>query len=114
MGGIRVNITELSRYAAILNYIKMTIPFMYLGILKGSKPRKMKKWKSVILKIKKTLAMWKGRQLSFAERVIVIISIIIALPLFFLYFFKAPKLVTKEITNIQRQFLCGWRSEERK
>jgi len=60
----------------------------------------------MIPKIKQRLARWKGRQLSFAGRDTVIKSVITTL-LFFLSLFKAPKLVIKEITNIQRHFFIG-------
>jgi len=75
-----VDTTELSHYDAIFNCIKMTIPFMYLGIPIGGNSRKRKMWKSMILKIEKKLARWKAKKLSFAGRVTMIKSIIIVFP----------------------------------
>ena len=62
-------------------------------------------WEPVVSKIRKKLFVWKGRNLSFAGRVCLIKSVINAIPLFYLSFFKAPIRVCKEITKLQRKFL---------
>ena len=68
----------------------------------------------MLSKIRKKFSVWKGRNLSFAGRVCLIKSIINAIPLFFLSFFKVPVGVSKEITKLQRKFLWGWGTEGRK
>ncbi|CAJ2631177.1 unnamed protein product [Trifolium pratense] len=66
-----------------------SIPFRFLGIPVGANPRR---------KITVTL----------------INSVLSSLPLYFFSFFKAPVCVLKELVNIQRKFLWGGSSENKK
>jgi len=65
-------------------------------------------------KIEKRHSRWKGRIMSLAGRVCLLKSVINALPLFYLSFFKAPSKVCKVIQRIQIQFLWGWGHDDRK
>ena len=60
-------------------------------------------WEPMLNKIKKRLTRWKGRHLSFVGRVSLINYVITSLPLFYLCFFKPPKMVIKEIDEVQRK-----------
>jgi len=60
------------------------------------------------------LSNWKGRLLSIARRICLTKSVITALLLFYMSFFKVPKLVCKIIKLIQINFLWGWGSEGKK
>ena len=92
----------------------MEIPFSYLGLSIGGNPSRCSFWEPVVSKIRKRLSVWKGRNLSFAGRVCLIKSVINAIPLFYLSFFRAPSGVCKEISKLQRKFMWGWGSEGRK
>jgi len=103
--GIKVNQRLLQQYDAIINCSIMFMPFTYLGIPIGDNPTRGK--------IRKTLACWKGKNLTCVGRVCLIKSVISTIPLFFLSLFRAPKKIVAEIVKIQRQFLWGWRKEGR-
>ena len=114
IGAIGVDRYEVKMYSEILHCSLMDIPFTYLGLpIRGNQAR-CSFWDPVLSKIRKKLSVWKGRNLSFAGRVCLIKSVINAIPLFFLSFFKVPIGVSKEITKLQRNFLWGWGTEGRK
>jgi len=114
IGAIGVGRYEMNVYSEILHYSLMNIPFTYLGLPIGGNPSRCSFWEPVLLKVRKKLSVWKGRNLSFAGRVCLLKSVISAIPLFFLSFFKAPIGVCKEITKLQINFLWGWGAEGRK
>nr|KYP40220.1 Putative ribonuclease H protein At1g65750 family [Cajanus cajan] len=92
----------------------MTLPFNYLGIPIGVVARRRATWKPVIDKIKNKLAGWKNKTISLAGRICLINSILSAIPLYFLFFFRLPKTVLKEIISIQRKFMWGMDDKETK
>jgi len=108
IGAIGVDKYEVKTYSDILHCSIMEIPFTYLSLPIGGNQSRCSFWEPVLAKIRKKLSVWKGRNLSFAGRVCLIKSVINAIPLFFLSFFKVPVGVCKEITNLQRKFLWGW------
>ncbi|XP_050909583.1 uncharacterized protein LOC127123404 [Lathyrus oleraceus] len=64
-------------------------------------------WVPIVSKIRRRLAGWHNRLLSIGGRVVLLNSILSNLPIFFFYFYEAPKMVLKEIIKIQRMFLWG-------
>ena len=114
IGGVGLEATLLKQFSNILNCKHMKIPFMYLGMPIGGNPRKSQFWQPVINKVRNRLSSWKGKLISVAGRVCFIKSVISALPLYYMSFFKMPKSVEKELIKIQRNFLWGWGSEARK
>ena len=58
--------------------------------------------------------MWSQRHVSFGGRVTLINSILTALPIYFLSFFKIPDKVVDKLVNIQCRFLWGGGLEQRK
>jgi len=71
-------------------------------------------WEFVLSKVRKRLARWKGKKLSFARKLCLIKLVISAIFLLFLSFFKVPKKVVYEIVKVQRNFSYGWEAEGRK
>ena len=114
IGGVGVTKNYLQRFSKMLNCDTMQLPFSYLGMPIGDNPKKHYMWKDVVEKIRKKLAKWKEKHLSFTGRTCLLKYVITSLPLFFLSFFKIPKYVEKEIKRIQRDFLCGCGCEGRK
>jgi len=64
--------------------------------------------------VRNILSKWKGKLLFYVGRVCLIKSVISYLPLYFLLFFKAPKILCNELIKIQRKFLWNLGFEERK
>jgi len=73
----------------------------------GGNLKRVSFWNQVINKIKSRLLRWKEKLLSMAGRVCLIKSVITALPLFYLSFFKAPISVCKKTRKLQAKFLWG-------
>jgi len=111
--GINDDRNTLVCYTKILNCGQMGVLFKYLGLEVGGNPRKKKFREFVLSKLKARLSVWKRRFLSMAERICLIKSIIIVVPLFYLSLFKAPDSVYTSIISIQRRFLWGWGKEKR-
>ncbi|XP_058725827.1 uncharacterized mitochondrial protein AtMg00310-like [Vicia villosa] len=83
------------------------LPFKFLGIKVGGNPRKVSMWNEVIEYVRKRLKKWRGRFLSMGGRVTLLNSILNAVPIYSLSFYRAPKIVLNEIRRIQRKFLWG-------
>ncbi|XP_058750811.1 uncharacterized protein LOC131623820 [Vicia villosa] len=76
----------------------------------GDSPRKIVMWKEVVRNVRNRLNEWRGRHLSIGGRVVLLNSVIYAIPLYSLSFYRAPRKVIKEFIGIQRRFL--WRGVE--
>ena len=110
--GINVQRSNLDCYTKTLNCNQMGISFKYLGLEVGGNPRKKKFWEPVLNKLKTRLNIWKRRFLSMAGRICLIKSILTSVPLYYLSLFRAPVMVCRSITRIQRRFLWGWGKEK--
>jgi len=105
IGGVGMEATLVKDFSNILNFKHMKIPFMYLGMLIGGNPTKNQFWKLMVNKVRSRLSSWKGKLISMARQVYLIKSVIFALPLYYISFFKMPTSVIKELIKIQRNFL---------
>lgn len=102
------------RFASILNCRLMYIPFVYLGIPVGGRPDRRVTWEPVIKKFQNRLSSWRRKTVSFGGRLCLINSVLSALPLFFLSFFKLPACVERVCKGIMRNFLWGGDGELQK
>jgi len=114
IGGIRIDVVNLQRYAVMMNCNIMKLPFKYLGVPIGGSHNRVAFWNGLVEKVRNKLSKQKGKNISMAGRVTLIKSVISALPLYFMSLFKAPKTVCKELIRIQRQFLWGWGHDSKK
>lgn len=87
-----------------------SFPFKFLGVLMVDSPRKERKWKEVLNRMRIHLSKWSGRFLSIGGRVVLINLVLNSLPLYLLSFYRTPKKVIREIRRIQGRFLWrgGW------
>ena len=97
-----------------LNYSHMDFPFSYLGIPIGVSSKSWIVWQPIIRKFEDKLVKWKQRSLSIGGRITLINSILSALPIYLLSFFKIPNKVVHKIVSIQRKFLWGGHQETSK
>lgn len=80
---IGVNVDDRFLYGAscFLNCVIGQVPFKFLGLPIGANPRRFVTWKPVIDMMNKRLAGWKGRHLSLGGRIVLVNSVLSALPL---------------------------------
>ena len=100
--------------ALFLNCGQLVIPFSYLGIPVGTASKNWNVWQPIISKFEFKLSKWKQKCLSMGGRITLINSVLTALPIYLLSFFKVPKKVVNKLVSIQRNFLWGGGSEAAK
>jgi len=104
----------LSEAPSILNCKVGKIPFVYLGMSVGGDPHRLLFWEPVVSNIKSRLSGWHGRFLSFGGRFILLKSVLTALPVYALSFFKAPSGIISLINSIFSKFFWGGSEDNRK
>lgn len=114
LAGISMERGETQRFAVMLNCLTMEVPFVYLGMQVGANPRKIISWEPVLQRLRKRLATWKNRSLSFGGKLCLLRSVLTSIPLFYLSFFKMSKSVAKECQKLQMKFLWGDGGDARK
>lgn len=82
-------------------------PITYLGMPLGLNPKRKDFWLPVIDKMKNGLALWKGKSLNQAGKLILIKSTLDSLPIYLFNMFLMPKQIQLEIDKIRRSFFWG-------
>jgi len=80
------------------------IPFVYLELPIGGNPRRLSFWEPVVNRIKSRLSGWQSWFLSFGGRLILLKSVLTALPVYSLSFFKAPSGIISSIESLLINF----------
>jgi hypothetical protein len=112
--GINIEDSWLRDAAAVLNCKVGCLPFNYLGLPIGANPRKTRTWEPVINSLRKRLLSWKNRALSMGGRLVLLKSVLTALPIYFLSFFKAPSGIISLLESLFKKFLWGGSEEAKK
>ena len=73
----------------------------------GYSPKSGSVWQPIINKFQTKLASWKHRCLSMGGSITIINSVLTAMPIYLLSFYRIPKKVAQKIVAIQRNFLWG-------
>lgn len=99
--------SQAQEWANYLNCQIGSCPFTYLGLPVGGKARDRSTWNKVKEKFEKRLGAWENKFLSLGGRLVPTNSVLNALPIYYLSFFKAPQSILKELMSLQRNFLWG-------
>ncbi|KAK2393020.1 hypothetical protein QL285_055002 [Trifolium repens] len=105
--GINVDDCFLDSATSFLKCVVGQLPFIYLGLPVGANPRRLSTWNPVIEVVQKRLASWKNKYVSLGGRVVLLNSVLSAIPIFYLSLFKMPVGVWKKLVRLQRRFLWG-------
>ncbi|GKV27589.1 hypothetical protein SLEP1_g36748 [Rubroshorea leprosula] len=117
MSGLRINFSKSSIFgynvsekwlkgsAGMLHCRVGRPPFLYLGLPVDGKSGNKKFWELVVNKFRSKLAVWKAATLSFGGRLVLLSSVLSALPIFYMSLFSLPKSVLAELTRIQRSMV---------
>jgi len=91
--------------ARILGFSISKLPSTYLGAPLAAVAIKHASWQSLLDKLESKLSLWTFRALNMASRLVLIKSVLQAMPLYLFSLLAAPKWVLKSIRNLQRHFL---------
>eukprot|EP00253_Pinus_taeda_P006105 PITA_06105 len=100
--------------ARILGFTISHLPSKYLGAPLSDSAIKQESWRTLLDKLDSKLSSWTFRALNLAGRLVLIKSVLQAMPLYLFSILAAPKGVLKAIRNLQRNFLWGSTSQNRK
>ena len=90
------------------------LPTVYLELPLRAHHKAMSMWDGVEERMRRRLAMW-TRQYIFKGGIITLIkSTLASMPIYQLSLFRMPKIVAKRLEKLQRDFLWGMGSLERK
>lgn len=103
--GLNVDVGWLQNAAYVLNCKVGAVPFRYMGLPVGANPKKLSTWAPVVDTVKQRLSVWKCKNLSFGGRIVLIKSVLTALLIFYLSFFKAPTSIISQLEILFKQFL---------
>ena len=90
------------------------ILFVYLGLSIGGDPRRLAFWEPVLKNIKSRLSGWQSRFLSYGGRLVLLKSVLTALLVYALSFFKAPSGIISAIESIFNKKFWGGSEDNKK
>jgi hypothetical protein len=88
------------------------LPFQYLGIPIHYRKLKNSDWYPVETRFESKLGCWKGKLLSYGDRLVLINSVLSSLPMFMLSFLEIPIGVRKRLDFYRSRFF--WQNDENK
>eukprot|EP00253_Pinus_taeda_P026720 PITA_26720 len=103
-----------SAVSRILGFRTASLPSTYLGAPLTASALKQPAWRILLEKLESKLSLWTLRSLNLASRVVLIKSVLQAMPLYLFSILAAPKWVLKRLRNLQRDFLWGSSETNRK
>ncbi|XP_047057289.1 uncharacterized protein LOC124663662 [Lolium rigidum] len=103
---------EEDQYRHIFGCDAGQLPFRYLGIPIHYKKLKNSDWYPVETRFESKLGCWKGKLLSYGDRLVLINSVLTSLPMFMLSFLRIPVGVRKRLDFYRSRFF--WQSDENK
>ena len=105
--------TELEhQYKNIFGCASGTLPFCYLGVPIHYRRLRNSEWNSMEIRFASKLGCWKGKMLSYGDRLVLVNSVLTSLPMFMLSFLEIPKGVRKRLDYYRSRFF--WQEEEDK
>ena len=91
-----------------------SLPISYLGLPLGERRNSASVWDGVEERFRRKLAIWKRQYISEGGRLTLIRSTLSNMPIYLMLVFRLPKGVQNRLEKIQRDFLWGGGSLERK
>ncbi|KAL6347606.1 hypothetical protein AAG906_026134 [Vitis piasezkii] len=83
------------------------LPSTYLGLPLGAPHKSMAVWDGVEERIWNRLALWKRQFMSKGERITLIRSTLVSMPIYLMSLMRMPRVVKLRLKQIQRDFLWG-------
>ena len=125
MSGLKINLTksEIIPIGPVNNLVELaselgcnigSFPTSYLGLPLGAKHKALGVWDSIEERYRKRLAAWKTQYISKGGRITLIRSTLSSLPIYHLSLFRMSQKVCIRLKRIQRQFLWGGSTLDKK
>ena len=123
--GLRVNldkneiipvgvVEEIEEMAVEVGCRVGSLPSQYLGLPLGAPNKAPSVWDGVEEKVRRRLVWWKRQYISKGGRITLIRSTLASMPIYHMSLFRMPKSVARRLDKVQRDFLWGGGSVERK
>ena len=98
--GVNVANEFMEMACNFLNCSQGTIPFKYLGLPVGANLRGMSTWEPLVENLSGKLNSWFHKYISFGGRIVLLNSVLNAIPIFYLSFLKLPVQVWRRLVSI--------------
>ena len=108
--GFGLSAEELSRCAEILASPIGTLPLRYLGLPLTDRRLRTQDWQSMMEKVESRLGGWRGRLFSRGSRLVLVKTVLSALPTYFMSVFQMPAGLRRRLEGILRRFF--WRGTD--
>jgi hypothetical protein len=82
--GVNVSHDFMTLASTFLNCKTSTIPFKYLGLPVGANPRRLSTWEPLLEALRKRLSAWGNKYVSLGGRIVLLNSVLNAIPVFYL------------------------------
>ena len=105
--GVNVSRDFMEGACRFLHCKEGSTPFTYLGLPVGANPKKLSTWEPMLSKLRNRLNSWGNKYVSLGGRIVLLNSVLNAIPIFYLSYLKIPEKVMKVVIHIQRNFLWG-------
>ena len=103
------------QYSEALGTLIRSLPMRYLGQPLKKCRTSRTNWNLVIEKVERRLEGWQAKLLSSAGRLVLMRSVLAAIPIFYLSVYKLPIDVWRRLDGLMRHFLWkGFGSEQRR
>ena len=102
--GIGLAAVELARVSAVLATPVASFPILYLGLPLTEGRLRAHDWQPVMEKIETRLGGWQARLLSRGGRLVLLQSVLAAIPIYFMAIFRLPEGMRRQIETIMRRF----------
>ncbi|GMJ00001.1 hypothetical protein HRI_003669300 [Hibiscus trionum] len=105
--GININSVLIENWASSIGCSAGNLPTMYLGLPLGNNRNSTALWDPVVSKFDASLANWKANNLSISGRLVLIKSVLSALPIYYMSLFKMPASIVQKLNSRMANFLWG-------
>jgi len=105
--GVNVDSDFMAMACNFLNCSEGAVSFKYLGLPVGANPLKLATWEPLLVQLSRRLNAWGNKHVSLGGRIVLLNSVINAIPIFCLSYLKMSAVVLRKLVKIQRIFFVG-------
>jgi len=98
----------------LMGFKKGELPTKYLGNVLDYSSKRMKNWQGIIDKLNNRIANWAFRCLNIAGRIVLVKSVLQAIPIYSLSIMAAPSGIYTKLREIMRRFIWGGTEQRKK